>query len=239
MLTKHSNGESTIDYSLCNYPLYESIDNFIVLPLTGLSDHSKITTIFKSSITKCNDNVDKYNWNQIGARFKWNPLNKKAFIDEFLKSVPELDDISQRIEAGLIDSTGEKIQDLYIKVSKLTLGKKRFNSQENWKKRKKGKKWFDGDCNKSKGEARKAGKEKHKNPQNNLLKMKYHEKLKEFKGLCKSKRFKFWQNKFDEIEDSLKDSKTFWKKWKNASEIDIPQRKPNITGPSCSKKLKT
>ena len=90
-----NNGESTIDYSLCNYPLYESIDNFIVLPLTGLSDHSKITTIFKSSITKCNDNVDKYNWNQIGARFKWNPLNKKAFIDEFLKSVPELDDISQ------------------------------------------------------------------------------------------------------------------------------------------------
>ena len=38
----------------------------------------------------------------------------KACIDEMIKSVPELDDISQRIDAGLINSTGEKIQNLYI-----------------------------------------------------------------------------------------------------------------------------
>ena len=74
------------------------------------------------------------------------------------------------------------------------------------------------------------GKLKHKKPQENLLRSKYHEKLKELKSACKSKRFYFWQNKFDEIENSLYDSKGFWNKCKNASEYNAPDRQPDITG---------
>ena len=95
---------------------------------------------------------------------------------------------------------------------------------------KKSKKWFDKDCNILKEEVRDAGRGKHNKPHDNLLKVKYHEKLKEFKGKCRSKRFMFWQNKFNEIEASLKDPKMFWKKWKSASELDSQQRKSNITG---------
>ena len=78
---------------------------------------------------------------------------------------------------------------------------------------------------------RTVGKQKLRKPSDNLLKTKYHEKLKEFKGKCRSKRASFWQNKFIEIENSLKDPKTFWKKWKNASELDTSQQKQcKITG---------
>ena len=78
-----NNGASTIDYSLCNYSLYEGIENFIVLPLNEMSDHSKITTIFKSSIPIHNESQDKYNWNQLKTGFKWGSENKKAFADGF------------------------------------------------------------------------------------------------------------------------------------------------------------
>ena len=60
--------------------------------------------------------------------------------------------------------------------------------------------------------------------------MKYHEKLKEYKRECKSKRFQFWQNKFKDIEYSINDPKEFWEKWKNFSEIDTRKRKPDIKG---------
>ena len=73
-------------------------------------------------------------------------------------------------------------------------------------------------------------KEKFLNPNVNLLKTKYHEKLKEYKRKCKSKRYNFWQSNFNDIENSLGDSKTFWRKWKNASEHYSNTKVPDITG---------
>ena len=62
------------------------------------------------------------------------------------------------------------------------------------------------------------------------MKTKYHEKLKEYKKECKSKRSYFWQNKLYDIENSLGDSKVFWKKWKNASEDFHTESRPDIKG---------
>ena len=81
---------------------------------------------------------------------------------------------------------------------------------------------FDKDCTKLKQEVRSVEQEKFREP---------HEKLKQFKTKCRSKRFFFWQNKLKEIEDSLKGCKTFWNKWKNAKKLDTLQSKQsNITG---------
>ena len=91
-----------------------------------MSDHSKITTIFKSRITIHNESQDKYNWNQIKTGFKWSSENKKAFADGFKNSLIELDEISQRLEAGLVNQT--------------KTGKKGKNQ----------KKWFEKDCTKLK-----------------------------------------------------------------------------------------
>ena len=86
------------------------------------------------------------------------------------------------------------------------------------------------ECNVLKNEVRETGKQKHKNPVNNFLKTKYHEKLKEYKGLCKSKRWQFWQRKFKDIENSIGDPKEFWEKWKNFGETDSVLKEPDIKG---------
>ena len=57
-----NSGTSAIDYSLCNGKFYECVENFLVLPLTELSDHSKIVTIFKSSISIPKLSSDTYKW---------------------------------------------------------------------------------------------------------------------------------------------------------------------------------
>ena len=100
-------------------------------------------------------------------------------MNKLKDSRKEIDDISQRIDAGLIESTGNKIQELYIKVAKKTLQKK---SSKNWKKRKKTKKWFDGECVEMKKDLRGLAKEKHNKPTVSILRTRYHEKLKEFKN---------------------------------------------------------
>ena len=101
---------------------------------------------------------------------------------------------------------------------------------KNWKKRKKSKKWFDKECDELKHDVRVSGKHRHQNPENSLFKSKYHEKLKEFKRTCKSKRYYFWKDKFTDIEQSLNDPKNFWNKWKQFSETDTTPRKPDIKG---------
>ena len=133
-------------------------------------------------------------------------------------STNEIYDITQRIEAGLIHSAGEKIQKLYTNAAISTMELKSKHKKTENIRRKKSKKWFDKECVKLKKSIHKLGREKLKHPEKNLIKTKYHEKLKELKTKCRKKRFDFWQNKFQDINDSLNNSKDFWNKWKNASE---------------------
>ena len=62
-----------------------------------------------------------------------------------------------------------------------------------------------------KKDVRKLGRQKSQEPTNLVLQEKYCIKLKQFKNNCKNKRYHFWQKQFNELEDSLKDSKSFWK----------------------------
>ena len=79
---------------------------------------------------------------------------------------------------------------------------------------KKSQKWFDKECFGLRRNVRVIGRQKLNNPEDNLLKSKHHEKLKEFKKKCKSKRYNFWKEKMDDMESVLNDPKTFWNKWK-------------------------
>ena len=74
------------------------------------------------------------------------------------------------------------------------------------------------------------GREKHKKPEDSLLKEKYHEKLKEYKKNCKFKKCNFWENTLTEINNSLDDPINFWRKWKNLDECHTSTSQPNVTG---------
>ena len=67
-------------------------------------------------------------------------------------------------------------------------------------------------------------------PFNNLLREKYHDKLKEYKRTCKSKKYFFIQNNLREIESDINDSKSFWEKWKTFGENDSKGSEMKIPG---------
>ena len=226
-----NNGPSTIDYALCNEKCFSFIDNFLVLPMNELSDHSKIVTVFKDGMNEKRDpENDTYAWKPRGALFKWDKKRKNNFVNKLKNSLKEIGDIQQRIDAGLVHSTGKQIQQLFIKTATAILQEKNKKVSKNWKKRKKSKKWFDNECRDFQKVVRKLGKEKHATPNSNLLLEKYHLKLKEFKKTCKSKKHFFFRESLNEIESALSDSKLFWEKWKKFGEYERTEKETKIPG---------
>ena len=137
-------GTSTVDYALCNQYIYKNVENFIILPLNELSDHSKIVTYLKSNTIK--KFKDEYKWKKIKTKFKWDN-HKRLFSNNIMADKGLIDEISQRIEAGLIESTGEMMQKLYFNAALKTLKQKNVKIPNNLKKSKKQyKKWFDNEC---------------------------------------------------------------------------------------------
>ena len=118
----------------------------MILPLNEKSDHSKIVTLFKKETVSHNPKKDTYNWNPLGVKYKWDKNYKRKFIEALKINDNLIDDISQRIEAGLIDSTGEKNQKRFLDAAKESLESKKI-FDKNWKKNKNSKKWFDKECN--------------------------------------------------------------------------------------------
>ena len=108
-------------------------------------------------------------------------------------------------------------------MAKSCLGQKKHPP---WRRKQKSKKWFNSECNNLKKQVRQIGREKHKKPHDTLLNTKYHEKVKAFKSKCKSRRYYYWQNKLNEIENSLDNPTKFWKTWKNSKETHIEQKPP-------------
>ena len=97
----------------------------IVLPMNELSDHSKIVTFYKEGlIVKNGEEKDLYKWRGRGNLYKWDNKREAIFYNKLRYSLKEIEEINQRINAGLIHSTGELIQQLYINTAKDTLKEK-------------------------------------------------------------------------------------------------------------------
>ena len=222
-----NNGPSAVDYGICNENGYELIDNFLILPMNELSDHSKIVTIFKDILPMAEKkDTDKYKWKTRGILYEWDEKRKKDFLKEIKSKTKEIYEISQHINAGLIHSTGEKIQQIFLSTAKTILKVKNKNITNNCKRRKISKKWFDDDCKKLKTDVRSLGKQKYYFPNDNFLRQKYHEKLKLYKRTCTSKKYFYIQDTLREIDSVVHDSSKFWQKWKKFSETN--SNKPEI-----------
>ena len=172
-----------------------------------------------------------YYWKKLKLKFIWDKKSRGLFGKNLLQDQHEIDEIAQRIEAGLIESTGEMIQKLFSNAALQTFKQKILKTQKDWKKKKKnGKKWFDTECNDLKKSVRNLGREKYIKTGDSLLKVKYHEKLNEYKKKCKFKKYKFWENTSTERNNSLDDPINFWKKWKKLDECHTPVTQHNVTG---------
>jgi exonuclease III len=221
-------GSSTIDYGICSQEFYEHVKNFMVLPQNEISDHCKIISELSEAIPVETPKKDEYNWVKPLQKYIWDPSSAQYFHDFIENSRAKLDEIQQRIEAGLIESSAEKIKELFIITADNILKKK----PELKAKKHKGnsKKWFNRECLDLKKEVRKIGRDKHKDPLNEFLRDKYRKKLREFKRQCHNSRKSFWDEKFDFIEKTLHDPSQFWNTWKNCSETNQSNPSTGIGG---------
>ena len=96
-----NNGPSTIDYAICNAECHQLISNFLVLPMTEISDHSKIMTIFKESLpTNHEEKIDNYNWKKRKILYKWDKQRKQFFFNHLRNSEKEIEEINQRTDTN-------------------------------------------------------------------------------------------------------------------------------------------
>ena len=170
---------------------------------------------------------------EFNRKYQWDNKLAKQFTKQLSDDKNYTKEIQQRIEAGLINSSGELIQELFQKTATKMFRCKQdkvYSNPAKPKKLSRSKKWFDKDCTNLKKDIRKLGRQKSKEPTNLVLREKYCVKLKQFKNNCKNKRYHFWQKQFNELEDSLKDSKSFWNKWKQSTDKYPTKPKIDISG---------
>ena len=119
-------GQSTVDLALISDALYPNIDDFKVLPQTEYSDHCKIVLSIKN-IKHIEQENNQYKWLDRNTGFKW---DKTTSPNKFKNAIntPRIQDLiyecKQRIEAGLIESSGKLIQNIFIEAANLSLDKK-------------------------------------------------------------------------------------------------------------------
>ena len=213
-------GQSTVDLALISDALYPNVDDFKVLPQTEYSDHCKVVLSLKN-LKPAKTKNENYKWINRNPGFKWD-VEKSP--EKFKKSISSnqikcmIQDCEQRIEAGLIESSGQLIQKIFEEAANLSLEKKKSFEQSQRKKGKKTKKkWFDQDCIKLKQQANKAAILKHRNPKDSSLHQSHRNILKQFKNICRTKKTMFWHNEM-RIFENLKMGENFWAKWKQVGE---------------------
>ena len=178
-------GTSTIDYAICNNELINNIKFLVVQEPSYLSDHSQITTwlnIKNDTDLFSNSTLNPNFSNKLPPQFIWENISNRTFTDQL--RTPNIQRKFQnfmntdhpRSDTGITQCLNE-FQDILIEAGNKSLKIKKV------KKRKKvtnvsNKKWFDKECLLKRYEVRKLANQKHRDPINENLRIRYHNELK-------------------------------------------------------------
>ena len=120
-----NNGQSVVGLALLSDCLYPYIEDFKVLPLPEFSDHCKIVLIINNTKPIKTKQKD-YKWLDRKHEYKWGKDSPEKFQaalnSQKVKAI--IDNCKQRIEAGLIESSGELLQKMLQEAADLSLIKK-------------------------------------------------------------------------------------------------------------------
>ena len=184
-------GASTVDLVLISDNLFHITEDFKVLPHTELSDHGKIVITICNTKKVVDSRTNKYKWLNKKQVYKWNPDPSnfiKAFNSSGVKEITK--QCNDYLEAGLIDSSGSLIQEIFIATAESSVDLKtdyKNNRKRNNKKH--SKKWFDAECYKLRKETRRYAILKHNNPTDKNIAQSHGDILKTFKKLSNSKKY--------------------------------------------------
>ena len=112
-------GQSTVDLALISDNIFDKIDDFKVLPQNSLSDHCKIMLTIKNFKT-CKVEEDKYQWQPLRRRYKWTEESPLVYAQALGSNEIDqmLNECNQRIDAGLIESSGVALKNVFLKSSR-------------------------------------------------------------------------------------------------------------------------
>ena len=186
-------GQSTVDLALVSDDLFPKLEDFKVLPQNFYSDHCKII-LSLTNFRPGEASTENYEWQPLQKTYKWTDESPLKYLNALnsLDIDNLLDNCSQHIEAGLIESSGVLLQKIFQKSADMTLESKKPNVNIQGSKRRKKtlKKWFDGDCTRLKAFTNKMAKLKNTNPSNSTI-QRHKLALKDFSKTCKKKKNDF------------------------------------------------
>ena len=228
-------GTSVVDYIITDQSLLQSVNYFLVNQPSFLSEHSSICTWINTSLIVSDpENRDSQHSTQqaLPPRFVWSTdsceLYKIALASPEVKS--HLEYFMKNIYAcdhETVNTATQDLQAILLKAANMSLKLKRIKNKR-VKIRASNKKWFDFECMKARRSLRQLSNQKHRDPCNSFLRKSYHEKLKEFKKLLKTKKLNFQCEKRLELE-KCKQNVSFWKISKSADEEYTDSRIPPVT----------
>ncbi len=212
------NGASCVDYALASQSLFDKISLFYVSEQSSLTDHCKITAHLPNKKIVHNAQVN-YDWTPLKNRYIWEEKSPENFCnaltsDEIKSKINKLR--SQFKTDCNPDLISLELTSIFHSVANASLKLKPSKPKQT-----KGspgkKKWFDSDCRNLKKELNSFSKQKHRDPFSEIARIKYRDKLKQYKGLLHTKRRSFWSEQITKLQYSLYND-NFWNTWKDFDE---------------------
>ena len=230
-------GASAIDVAIASDPIVKEVKTFTVNNPVEFSQHCKIELRLKNIIALSCEEADQYPWIELGDKYKWQEDSGDKF-QEALNSptvIKLVNECNQYLDAGLVEPASDKLISIYIEAAKLSLEVKKVHKKtegkNNFKHKKKWKKWFDQECRDQKNITRKLAIHKHQHPEDSQLRTKHNEELKKYKKLCSRKKYVFEQQQIDRITALADNTNEFWKEWKHFDDtIPLEDSIKNIDG---------
>ncbi len=228
-------GASSIDLAIASDLAMEKVKSFNVFRQDEISQHCKI--VLRLNNIKPPDNPEKkikdtYNWILLKEKYVWSADMADTFgrvISTSIFCTPIIEECTQLITAGLIESASMKMAELFNKAAERTLQPKQTRSTQKppFKHKRKCKKWFDADCTTHRKNTRRLAILKRQRPNDLGIRTEYNSNLKEYKKICRQKKYSFEQRQIEKIKSLTDDPLTFWKEWKQMGDTnktnDIPE----------------
>ena len=184
----NNGGASAIDISFSSCDILKNITNFWVSPQIEIFSHCGITAESENYPVYFVNKEEKetYEWSNIRQNnYHWDNFSKEKFKETMESDAVKtlIDEAHQLLDAGLVESSGNKIQEIFEKVATFSLKSKISTNQKNSTKKhsKSKKKWYDNECKKLKNKTRNLANWKNKKPHDNQIRLEYKEFLKAYK----------------------------------------------------------
>ena len=207
-------GSSTVDYMLTDIdPVH--LKAFTVSPQTPISDHSRITLYIKQTQAHHTDGENN-KLQRAELAYKWDKNSKEHYqqVAGNNRIQSALNTFITKTHPQNQEGVNMAVRDLNNIFDDLATLANLKKPQKPQNRNHKDEKWFDLECKRLRRSFRNLSNQKHREPDNQQIRNKYLQTLKQYRHTIKLKKTQHTKQQLTEMEDAL-DSNKFWENWKH------------------------